>query len=132
MEMPDAVGTTDFLNLGTTPLSTYQSLCLKYPTDGPPLPSIASTSQFVAFDTFTPPTSSGPSPPRACQILTLQGHPEFDTEIVELLVHAKTEMGPVPVEVKEEALRRAKRADDALKIGQRILAMLGEIGRAHV
>lgn len=128
--MPDPVGTTEFTNLGSTPLCEYHSLCLKYPTDSPPLPSIAGTSSFVAFDTFTPPTSSGPSPPRACQVLTLQGHPEFDAEIVDLLIDAKTEMGPVADEVKEEARKRAKRQDDALKIGQRLLCMLGvESGR---
>lgn len=128
--LPDPVGSTSFTNLGSTPLCENHSLCLKYPTDSPPLPSIAGTSQFVAFDTFTPPTSSGPSPPRACQILTLQGHPEFDSTIVGLLIDAKTEMGSVDDAHKDEARRRAVREDDALKVGQRLLCMLGvEIGR---
>ncbi|CAO1622296.1 unnamed protein product [Parajaminaea phylloscopi] len=124
-EMPEAVGGTDFLSLASTEKTACQSLCLKYPTDSPPLPSVAQTSQFIAFDTFTPPTSSGPSPPRACQILTLQGHPEFDREIVELLVDSKTEMGPLPEGSRAEALERAKKPEDNLKIGRRLLCMLG-------
>lgn len=63
-------------------------------------------------------------------MLTLQGHPEFDTEIVQLLIDAKTEMGPVEESAKDEAWKRAKREDDAIKIGRRLLCMLGaEIGR---
>ncbi|CAO1612775.1 unnamed protein product [Sympodiomycopsis kandeliae] len=128
VSLPDPVGTTEFNNLCTTSTSEYQSLGLKYPTDSPPLPSVAGTSQFIAFDTYTPPTSSGPSIPRGYQVLTLQGHPEFDSQLVEMLIHSKTAMGPVPNQ--EEALKRAARSDDAVKVGQRLLCMLGvEQGR---
>ncbi|PWN29906.1 hypothetical protein BDZ90DRAFT_673 [Jaminaea rosea] len=129
--LPEDLNGTPFLNLCSTSATPIQSLCLRYPTDSPPMPSVAQTSQFIAFDTFTPPTSSGPSPPRGCQILTLQGHPEFDREIVELLIKGKaTAMGAVPAGMVEEALQRAAREDDAMKIGRRIWAMLGvEEGR---
>lgn len=129
-EMPEALGTTEFINLASTPATPIHSLALKYPTDSPPLPSVAGTSQFIAFDTFTPPTSSGPSPPRALQFLSVQGHPEFDSEIVKLLIEAKTEMGSVPEEIRDEAKRRAVLEDDSLKVGRRMLCMLGvEEGR---
>lgn len=44
---------------------------------------------------------------------------------MELFIEAKTEMGPAPPEIKEEALERSKRDNDALKIGRRLLCMLG-------
>lgn len=125
VEMPDDFNGSAFLKLASTPKCSIHSLALKYATDSPPIPSIAGTSDFIAFDTYSTPTSSGPSPPRGLQILTVQGHPEFTTEIVEMLIEAKTEMGNAPEEIKEEASKRAKREDDALKVGRRVLCMLG-------
>jgi GMP synthase-like glutamine amidotransferase len=80
------------VNLASTEKTEVQAFARRYPTDAPPLPSIAGTSAYMAFDISDfQADSSGPLPVRSAQILTLQGHPEFDEEIVETIVKARSE-----------------------------------------
>lgn len=79
--------------LASTSKSPIQGFALRYPTEAPPLPSTAGTSEYTAFDISDFGTdSSGPMPARSAQVMTLQGHPEFDEEIVTALIFAKTEV----------------------------------------
>lgn len=79
-------------NLASTDKTKVQAFTRRYPTDAPPLPSTAGTSAYMAFDISDFQTdSSGPLPVRSAQILTLQGHPEFDEDIVETIVKARTD-----------------------------------------
>ncbi|PWZ02225.1 hypothetical protein BCV70DRAFT_198500 [Testicularia cyperi] len=122
---PDFAGES-FINLASTERSPIQALVLKYPTEAPPLPSTAQTSAYMAFDVEDSETaSSGPHPLRSLHVLTFQGHPEFDREIVENIIEVRTEMGIVTGSLREEALANAKKPHDGLKIGRAILAMLG-------
>lgn len=82
----------DCVNLASTEKTKVQAFIRRYPTEAPPLPSTAETSAYMAFDVSDFQTdSSGPLPVRSAQILTLQGHPEFDQDIVETVVKARTE-----------------------------------------
>ncbi|CEH12496.1 Predicted glutamine synthetase [Ceraceosorus bombacis] len=121
---PDFQGQT-FVNLGSTSRCSLQGLALRYPTDAPPLPSAVSASEYIAFDISSVQDSSGPAPSRSLHILTLQGHPEFDAEIVETLIDARTEMGLIQGDLRSEGLQRAKRQHDGARIGRAVLAMLG-------
>ncbi|PWN41926.1 class I glutamine amidotransferase-like protein [Ceraceosorus guamensis] len=121
---PDFQGQT-FENLGSTSRCSVQGLALRYPTDAPPLPSAVSSSDYIAFDISSVEDSSGPAPSRSLHILTLQGHPEFDAEIVETLIDARTEMGLIQGDLRREGLERAKREHDGARIGRAVLAMLG-------
>ncbi len=69
--------------------------------------------------------SSGPNPLRSLHVLTFQGHPEFDREIVENIIEVRTQMGIVTGELRERSLENAKKPHDGLKLGRAILAMLG-------
>lgn len=123
-EPPDFQSQT-FENLGSTSRCVVQGLALRYPTDAPPLPSAVSSSDYIAFDVSSLEDSSGPAASRSLHILTLQGHPEFDEEIVTTLIHARTEMGLIEGDVREEGLERAVRQHDGIKLGRAVLAMLG-------
>ncbi|PWN50129.1 class I glutamine amidotransferase-like protein [Violaceomyces palustris] len=125
-QVPPSFQGEDFINLGSTGKSPIQALALRYPTEAPPLASTASTSAYMAFDISDSGTSSsGPSPVRSLHVLTFQGHPEFNQEIVELILSVKTEMGQVTGEKLEEALSKASLAHDGTKLGRVILNMLG-------
>lgn len=116
----------DCIDLASTERTPYQALAQKYPTPAPPLPSVAGTSAYMAFDVSDFQTdSSGPSPVRSAHVLTLQGHPEFDQEIVHTLIQARSEMGVVTGELKEEALQRYNKPHDGLHLGIVFLMMLG-------
>ncbi|GAC93471.1 glutamine amidotransferase [Pseudozyma hubeiensis SY62] len=126
VDVPPDFGGESFENLASTEVSPIQSLILKYPTEAPPLPSTAQTSAYMAFDIEDSETaSSGPHPLRSLHVLTFQGHPEFDREIVENIIEVRTEMGIVTGELRERSLVNAKKPHDGLKLGRAILAMLG-------
>lgn len=81
------------INLASTSRTKHQAIVKKYITPAPPLPSIAGTSAYMAFDVSDFQTdSSGPMPIRSAQVFTVQGHPEFDEDIVKTLVDARTEV----------------------------------------
>lgn len=83
----------DFVNLASTEKTQYQGLAKRYPTDAPPLPSIAGTTAYMAFDISDfQSDSSGPLPVRSAHILSVQGHPEFDEEIVTAIIDVRTEV----------------------------------------
>lgn len=125
-ELPPDFGGESFENLASTSISPIQSLILRYPTEAPPLASTAQTSAYMAFDIEDSETaSSGPNPLRSLHVLTFQGHPEFDREIVENIIEVRTEMGIVTGELRERSLENAKKPHDGLKLGRAILAMLG-------
>jgi GMP synthase-like glutamine amidotransferase len=125
-ELPPAFNGTDFLNIGSTARCEVQGLALPYPTDAPPLPSTAGGSAYIAFDVTGEATdSSGPAPARSLQVLTVQGHPEFDEEIVTTLIDARSEMGAISGPDRDEGLRRAPLPHDGKRIGAVILSMLG-------
>ncbi|EPQ28649.1 uncharacterized protein PFL1_03952 [Pseudozyma flocculosa PF-1] len=116
----------EFLNLASTDISAVQGMAHRYPTEAPPLPSSAATSAYLAFDISDEGTSSsGPSPLRSCQILTFQGHPEFDAEIVELVLQVRTEKGVIDRQSSEKFLENAHKPHDGLRIGRLIWSMLG-------
>lgn len=121
---PDFQG-EDFILLGSTPRCKVQGLALKYPTEAPPLPSSAGTSSYMAFDISDHISSSGPVPARSLHILTTQGHPEFTTSIVELIMGVRSEMGVIQGELLEEGKERAPKPHDGLKVGAVMLSMLG-------
>lgn len=81
----------DCINLATTEKTKIQAFTRRYPT-APPIPSIAGSSAYMAFDVSDQGDSSGPMAIRSAQILTLQGHPEFDDDIVTAIVNLRTEM----------------------------------------
>ncbi|UZJ55045.1 hypothetical protein CBS101457_004365 [Exobasidium rhododendri] len=114
------------INLATTSKTSFQGLAVRYPTDAPPIPSTAGTSSYMAFDVSDfHSDSSGPLPVRSAQILSVQGHPEFDEGIVSTVVNVRTETGILTGSVSEEALRRAKLPHDGVRLGMNFLAMLG-------
>jgi len=81
------------VNLAKTSKTNVQGLAVRFPTDSPPIPSIAGTSAYMAFDVSDTQTdSSGPLPVRSAQVLSVQGHPEFDEDIVTTVVEARTEV----------------------------------------
>lgn len=126
IDLPPDFNGESFENLASTEISPIQSLILRYPTEAPPLPSTAQTSAYMAFDIEDSGTaSSGPHPLRSLHILTFQGHPEFDREFVEGIIHIRAEKGIVTGELKERSLENAKKPHDGLKLGRAILAMLG-------
>lgn len=126
VDVPPDFSGESFINIASTSVSRIQALVLKYPTEAPPLPSTAQTSAYMAFDVEDSETaSSGPNPLRSLHVLSVQGHPEFDREIVENIVHVRTEMGIVTGTVRDTALANAKLPHDGLKLGRAILAMLG-------
>jgi GMP synthase-like glutamine amidotransferase len=87
-EIPDQC-----INLAQTSKSSIQGVAVRYPTDAPPLPSIAGTSSYMAFDVSDfQSDSSGPLPVRSAQVLSVQGHPEFDEDIVATVVNVRTEV----------------------------------------
>lgn len=125
VEPPPDFQRTSFTNLGYTSRCAVQGLALRYPTDAPPLPSSAGGSSFIAFDVSAQDDTSGPSPSRSLHVLTLQGHPEFDEEIVKLIIDARTEMGTIDGELREQGLERAAKPHDGLRLGAAVLVMLG-------
>ncbi|CBQ73116.1 conserved hypothetical protein [Sporisorium reilianum SRZ2] len=126
LDLPPDFSGASFENLASTTISPIQSLILRYPTEAPPLASTAQTSAYMAFDIEDSETaSSGPHPLRSLHVLTFQGHPEFDREIVENIIAVRTEMGIVTGELRERSLENAKKPHDGLKLGRAILAMLG-------
>ncbi|EST05465.1 Glutamine amidotransferase [Kalmanozyma brasiliensis GHG001] len=125
-ELPPDFAGESFENLASTEISPIQSLILRYPTEAPPLASTAQASAYMAFDIEDSETaSSGPNPLRSMHLLSFQGHPEFDREIVENIIEVRTEMGIVTGELREKSLVNAKKPHDGLKLGRAILAMLG-------
>ncbi|KAN0061781.1 hypothetical protein ACQY0O_005774 [Thecaphora frezii] len=115
-----------FTNLASSDISKIQGTAYRYPTEAPPLASSAGTSAYLAFDISDEGTSSsGPSPPRSLHILTFQGHPEFDTEIVSLILKIRTELGIFSQDVAEHFLVNAQKQHDGLRLGRVIWAMLG-------
>ena len=122
---PDFQG-EEFLNLASTDRTEVQALALKYPTEAPPLPSTAGGSAYLAFDVSDHTlSSSGPAPARSLHILSTQGHPEFNQDIVEKIMSVRSEMGVVQGELLEEGRKRAPRPHDGLRVGAVFLAMLG-------
>ena len=114
LECPD-----DCVNLATTAITPCQGLARTYPTPAPPLPSVAGTSAYMAFDVNDFQTdSSGPLPVRSAQILSVQGHPEFDTQIVRTLIDARTEMGVITGDLRNDAIARHDKKQDGNHIGQ--------------
>lgn len=79
--------------LASTEHTAIQGLAERYITPAPPLPSVAGTSAYMAFDVSDFGTdSTGPMPVRSAHVLTVQGHPEFDEEIVRTLIDARSEV----------------------------------------
>ncbi|GAA6030830.1 hypothetical protein JCM8097_008897 [Rhodosporidiobolus ruineniae] len=58
-------------------------------------------------------------------ILTLQGHPEFNSTIVNELIDLREEKGVISVEVAEQSREAAGEHDDGDWIGRRLLGVLG-------
>lgn len=125
VSLPPPFQSEPFINLGYTSRCAIQGLALPYPTEAPPLPSAAGGSSFIAFDINAMDDTSGPSPARSLHVLTLQGHPEFDEEIVKLIIDARTEMGTIDGDLREQGLERAARAHDGRRLGAAVLTMLG-------
>lgn len=121
--LPSTFSSETLFNLASTSICPIQSLLLPYPSESPPLPSIAETSTFIPFD-VSPFSSALPSKIRGAHIFTVQGHPEFDKGIVEKCLELKTEMGSFEGD-KEEAKRRIAGRNDGEKIGRIMLNMLG-------
>ncbi|KAK0528940.1 hypothetical protein OC842_004401 [Tilletia horrida] len=125
IELPPSFDGTEFLNLAYTEKTQCQALGLCYITDAPPLPSKAETSAFIAFDLDDLTASSGPAPARKLHVLSFQGHPEFNAGIVKAIASVRTEMGVISPADMEEAVERADRPHDGLRLGVVILTMLG-------
>lgn len=116
----------DCINLASTKICQNQGFVKKFITPAPPLPSVAGTSAYMAFDVSDFQTdSSGPSPVRSAHVLTLQGHPEFDEEIVKALIGSRSEMGVISGTLKEEGLERYTKPHDGIHLGAVFLIMLG-------
>lgn len=110
--------------LASTPITSIQSFLLPYPSENPPLPSTAETSQFIPFDVTSSFSTAQPSKIRAAHVFTVQGHPEFNREIVEFCLESKSEMGLFEGD-KEDARRRIAERNDGEKVGRIVLGMLG-------
>lgn len=124
--LPAPYNGNSFVNLATTSNSPIQGLALRYPTDAPPLPSSAGTSAYMAFDISDSGTSSsGPSAQRNLHVLCLQGHPEFDEDIVKKVVDVREEKGILSKEFAKECRANAEKGHDGRKLGKAILATLG-------
>ncbi|KDN52922.1 class I glutamine amidotransferase-like protein [Tilletiaria anomala UBC 951] len=126
IELPPDFNGEEFINLASTARTPIQGIALRYPTECPPIPSVVNTSAYLAFDiSDSGISSSGPLPARSLHVLTTQGHPEFNREIVELIMSVKTEMGAITGNLLEEGLQNAQKEHDGLRMGAIFLAMLG-------
>lgn len=122
VDVPPDFQDTHFWELGFTSRCGIQGLALPYPSAAPPLPSSAEGSSFIAYGIDARDGDHEPSPSRALHVLTLQGHPEFDEEIVKLMIDASTE---IDGELREDWRKTASRAHDGLRLGAEVLTMLG-------
>jgi len=60
------------------------------------------------------------------QVLTVQGHPEFDAEIVRELLEVRHEQGIFDDRIYEEALARVGRTQDGVVVAKAFLIFLLE------
>jgi hypothetical protein len=60
-----------------------------------------------------------------CQILSVQGHPEFNPQLVLKVIDFREQKGLFSKEVAEESRVDAKKHDDGIKLGRSILKVLG-------
>ncbi len=98
------------------------------------LPALPSSSSSTSAAAEPPPNVVllGSSPRCAIQgmsiprkLLTVQGHPEFDAEIVRELLEVRHRTGIFSDEVYEEALRRVGDVQDGVVVGKAFLRFLG-------
>ncbi|BGP19474.1 hypothetical protein JCM10213_006294 [Rhodosporidiobolus nylandii] len=69
--------------------------------------------------------SSAPFSLQNIAVVTLQGHPEFKSSIVNELIDAREKKGVISHEVAEESREAAGEKDDGVYIGRRFLGMFG-------
>ena len=117
---------SEFSVLASSEKSPVQGLVRRYVTEAPPLPSLAETSAFVAFDVDDFCTkSAGPMAVRSAHILTFQAHPEFTKEIEAQEIKSMADHGVIDTETASDATARTTDNHDAVRVGAIILAMLG-------
>ncbi|GAA5867420.1 hypothetical protein JCM1840_002133 [Sporobolomyces johnsonii] len=58
-------------------------------------------------------------------VITFQGHPEFNSTIVNTLIDVRAAKGTITKATAEESREYAGQRDDGVKIGRRLLGMLG-------
>lgn len=126
MDLPQPVDDDKWAVLGSTEKAKVQGLALRYTTEAPPLPSSAKTSSYIAFDVDDSVTSaSGPLPIRSVHVLTLQGHPEFNTAVTKDELTALHKAQKLDDAIYSEAFERASAEQDGLETARMLLAMLG-------
>ena len=59
------------------------------------------------------------------RLLSVQGHPEFDRKIVEILLDNRVKQGIIPENVYSEAYPRASSDHDGLLVAKSILSFIG-------
>jgi GMP synthase-like glutamine amidotransferase len=60
------------------------------------------------------------------RFITVQGHPEFDSEIVTEILHARADSGIIPADEVQEALARVSDHHDGVAVGAACLRFLLE------
>lgn len=104
--------------IGSTPLTPIQGFILPRPRRSHALKSASVLSSSHHFSS------------KDVQVLTLQGHPEINTRIIEHIVAARgpSGSGVIGAATAEEALVRAKPEDDGVTvIGRKVLEVLDVI-----
>lgn len=125
-KVPPPFEDAEFSVLASTENTPVQGLVLRYVTEAPPLPSLAGTSAYVAFDVddFCS-KSAGPMPVRNAHILTFQGHPEFTKEIEVQQLQDMADKGLINADTASEASAKTSDNRDSIHVGTILLAMLG-------
>ena len=125
-DMPKPVDGDAWELIGSSEKAKIQGLALRYPTEAPPLPSAVKTSSYIAFDVDDSTTSaSGPLPIRNLHVITLQGHPEFNTAVTENELTALHKGQVLDETTFAGAFGRASEEQDGLETARMLLAMLG-------
>lgn len=125
-ELPQPVDDDKWVVVGSSDKVKVQGLALCYPTEAPPLPSSVKTSSYIAFDVDDSVTSaSGPMPIRNVHVMTLQGHPEFNTAVTENELTALHKDQKLDENAFAAAFKRASEEQDGLETARMLLAMLG-------
>lgn len=124
--LPPPLDGDEWVNLGYSEACPIQGMALQYPSEAPPLPSAVKGSAYVAFDVDDATTgSAGPLPIRRVHVLTLQGHPDYNTRVTRDLLRALRDGQVIDQKAYEDAALTVARSHDGHAIAKMLLAMLG-------
>ena len=125
-EAPGAFQGTQFELLASSERTPVGGCSLHYPTEATPQPSITGANAYEDFDVDDTCTKAAdPMPIRSVQVLTLQGHPEFDAATVQRELTVLHKAGQIDDKVFDTGMSAAAQPHDGMHLACIILGMLG-------